>query len=202
MHTNVFNSFLSYQFPGMRAIYQTLFGIYRDQGNPLVISTVQKIWQQFPSTNEPLDYIFIYYNKGSLEENVSPHWHYISLGLSDLYGDSRIHPIDPSESTDRSSGFGFELTLRLKKNAEISPPSWPAQLMQQLARYVFLSKNKLLPSDYINWNQPLNGEEGCKIKQILITLDCQLKRITTVLGHVSFCQIVGVTDEEVSADKR
>ena len=36
------------------------------------------------------------------------------------------------------SGFGFELTFRLKKQAgESSPPSWPAELLQCLARYVF-----------------------------------------------------------------
>ena len=36
------------------------------------------------------------------------------------------------------SGFGFELTFRLKKQVgESSPPSWPAELLQSLARYVF-----------------------------------------------------------------
>ena len=39
---------------------------------------------------------------------------------------------------DSPSGFGFELTFRLKKQAgETSPPSWPAELLQSLARYVF-----------------------------------------------------------------
>ena len=36
------------------------------------------------------------------------------------------------------SGFGFELTLRLRReDGESSPPTWPAELMQGLARYVF-----------------------------------------------------------------
>ena len=39
---------------------------------------------------------------------------------------------------DSPSGFGFELTFRLKKQVgETSPPSWPAELLQSLARYVF-----------------------------------------------------------------
>lgn len=39
---------------------------------------------------------------------------------------------------DGPSGFGFELTFRLKKQAgESSPPSWPAELLQSLARYIF-----------------------------------------------------------------
>lgn len=135
----------SFLFPGMRAIYQQLFGIYRDS-NPLVISTINKIWQ-FPSSNEPLDYIFIYANAGSPAEEVPEHWHYISLGLSDLYGDSRVHVIDPSISAERVSGLGFELTFRLKRHDEVTPPSWPAQLLQQLAKYVFMSRNKFYPGE-------------------------------------------------------
>lgn len=42
--------------------------------------------------------------------------------------------------SDGPSGFGFELTFRLKREAgETAPPTWPAELMQGLARYVFQS---------------------------------------------------------------
>lgn len=197
MHSNL-SVFNSWHFPGMRAIYQSLFAIYKE-ANPLVISTVNKIWQ-FPNTNEPIDYIFIYRNPGSVEENVAEHWHYVSLGLTDLYGDSRLHSInhiDVLASNERISGLGIELTMRLKKTSD-TPPSWPAQLMQQLGKYAFLTRNKILPNDYFPWNKPLNGKDDCKIRHMLITLDCQLKKIKTVLGHVTFCQIVGVTDEELN----
>lgn len=41
---------------------------------------------------------------------------------------------------DKPSGFGFELTFRLKREVgETAPPTWPAELMQGLARYVFQS---------------------------------------------------------------
>lgn len=41
---------------------------------------------------------------------------------------------------DGPSGFGFELTFRLKREVgETAPPTWPAELMQGLARYVFQS---------------------------------------------------------------
>ena len=39
---------------------------------------------------DPLDYINIYRNQGN-PPAVPPHWHYISCGLSDLYGDGRLH---------------------------------------------------------------------------------------------------------------
>lgn len=195
MHSSFNGSMPSFLFPGMRAIYQQLFGIYRDS-NPLVISTINKIWQ-FPTSNEPLDYIFIYANQGSPEEEVPEHWHYVSLGLSDLYGDNRLYPVDTTASSERVSGNGFELTFRLKRHEEVTPPSWPAQLLQQLAKYVFVSRNKFHPDDFIPWHKPLDGNEGTKIQHLLVSLDCQLKKIKTILGHVTFCQIVGVTEEEL-----
>lgn len=43
------------------------------------------------------------------------------------------------------SGYGFELTFRLKKQpGEAAPPAWPAELLQQLARYVFQTGNYLI----------------------------------------------------------
>lgn len=117
--------------------------------------------------------------------------------MSDLYGDSRIHHLDLTASRDRVSGLGFEFTIRLKKYSD-TPPAWPAQLMQQLAKYAFVSRNKILPNDYFPWSKPLNGNEDCSLRHMLITLDCQLNKIKTVLGHVTFCQIVGVTDEELN----
>lgn len=59
-----------------------------------------------------------------------------SFGLSDLHGDNRVH--NTKNGPDGPSGFGFELTFRLlKDSSETSPPTWPARLMQSLAKYVF-----------------------------------------------------------------
>lgn len=40
---------------------------------------------------DPLDYVSMYRNMGSPSASIPEHWHYISFGLSDLYGDSRVH---------------------------------------------------------------------------------------------------------------
>ena len=40
---------------------------------------------------DPLDYITMFANPGSPHEGVPAHWHYVSCGLSDLHGDSRVH---------------------------------------------------------------------------------------------------------------
>lgn len=60
-----------------------------------------------------------------------------SFGLSDLHGDGRVHERGNQEGP---SGFGFELTFRLKRDSEeTSPPTWPANLLQSLSKYVFHS---------------------------------------------------------------
>lgn len=49
------------------------------------------------------------------------------------------------KSENDKSGFGFELTFRLKREAgELNPPAWPARLMQALAKYVFCTGISLL----------------------------------------------------------
>lgn len=89
MHSNFNVNMPSWLFPGIRAIYQNLFGIYREK-NPMVVSTGEKCereciyrfnnkflqiflvnpYWKFPNSNEPLDYIFIYANPGSQDELV------------------------------------------------------------------------------------------------------------------------------------
>ena len=109
-----------------------------------------------------------------------------SLGLSDLHGDGRVHP---RSDTNRTSGFGFELTFRLvRQRGEKSPPTWPANVMQQLAKYVFTSGNILMPGDHVSWHAPLdafaaggafgNVRPG-KINQILMGKDAQLPACAT-----------------------
>lgn len=74
-----------------------------------------------------------------------------SFGLSDLHGDGRVHDVSGPETP---SGFGFELTFRLKSEpGETAPPTWPAAVMQALAKYVFQSgmlntSNSLPSSNY------------------------------------------------------
>ena len=40
---------------------------------------------------DPLDFINIYHSRGEPDRGIPGHWTYVSCGLSDLYGDGRIH---------------------------------------------------------------------------------------------------------------
>lgn len=98
---------------------------------------------------------------------------------------------------DQPSGFGFELTFRLHRDSQ-SPPAWPAELLQALARYVFSSGNMLCVGDHISWHAPLDKQES-RIQHMLLAPDPQLPSAQSALGRVQFLQVVGVTAEEVSA---
>ncbi|XP_026792887.1 suppressor of fused homolog isoform X2 [Pangasianodon hypophthalmus] len=179
--------------PGLQAIYAESRRLYPDQPNPLQVTAIVKYWLGGP---DPLDYISMYRNVGCPALDVQEHWHYVSLGLSDLYGDNRVHEFTGPEGP---SGFGFELTFRLKREpGETAPPTWPAELMQGLARYVFQSENTFCSGDHISWHSPLDNSES-RIQHMLLTEDPQMQPVQTPFGMVSFLQIVGVCTEELQA---
>ncbi|XP_053670207.1 suppressor of fused homolog [Anopheles nili] len=193
---------------GLQKLIEQCLKIYPDQTNPLQVTTVLKYWL---GGQDPLDYISMYYNPGDPEQNIPPHWHYVSFGLSDLHGDGRVHLADTSGGLEPRSGMGFELTFRLVKSPEAPanerPPTWPANLLQSLAKYVFQSGNRLCSGDNIPWRRSLDSSKNpaspsTAIQHMLIADDPQLPRTETPFGWVDFLQIVGVTGEELEQASR
>ncbi|KAG8222758.1 hypothetical protein J437_LFUL008156 [Ladona fulva] len=185
---------------GLEALYAACKNLYPDQPNPLQVTALIKYWLGGP---DPLDYISMYANPGVPEKDIPPHWHYISFGLSDLHGDGRVHHISGPMVPGSPSGFGFELTFRIKREPEeTAPPTWPAALMQALAKYVFNSENTLCVGDHVSWHRPLDGSES-RIRHMLMAEDPQLPSVLeTPFGAVKFVQIVGVCAEELHAAQR
>ncbi|XP_071448068.1 suppressor of fused homolog [Hetaerina americana] len=185
---------------GLEALYSACKNLYPDQPNPLQVTALVKYWLGGP---DPLDYISMYANPGVPEKDIPPHWHYISFGLSDLHGDGRVHDVSGPVVPGSPSGFGFELTFRAKREPEeTAPPTWPAALMQALAKYVFNSENTLCVGDHVSWHCPLDGSES-RIRHMLMAEDPQLNTpLETSFGCVKFVQIVGVCAEELKAAQR
>lgn len=219
------------------------FNLYPNQQQNLIKTEKAFIF----GGSEPLDYIYIFKNNGDEANNIPAHWHYVGLGLSDIHNYSLLYfndlllrqqypsyahtmqalepiyplPIHGPELNDeRLSGFGFELTFRIKCNSlddwnQNKPPKWPCNIMQALAKYVFQSKNVFSVGDHVAWQVPLsastfNKNEDTNINEIdddrdsiiehmLMTLDPQLKSSKTSLGLVKFIQLVGVTQDELQA---
>lgn len=92
------------------------------------------------------------------------------------------------------------MTFRLKREeGETAPPTWPAKLLQTLARYVFQSGNTLCAGDYASWHYALDNSSDSAIRHMLLAADPQLAATGTPHGEVNFVQIVGVCAEEVKA---
>src|SRR5262249_26305823 len=77
-------------------------------------------------------------------------WHYLTYGLTELYAKS---------STDAAtSGYGFELTFRLPRRGETSPPTWPAELLRAVASYVVQTGEVLESGHHVDAGGPLTRE--------------------------------------------
>lgn len=112
-----------------------------------------RVTTELPSIHLPSNTLLSSANPGTADS--PPHWHYVSCGLTDLHGDARVHP--PATSPEAASGYGFELTFRLRReDGQTQPPTWPASLLNSIAKYVFESENRLVSGDHINWSKPLD----------------------------------------------
>lgn len=152
----------------------------------------------FEGGSKPLDYIYVFKNHGDPLNNIAKHWHYVGLGLSDIYNYSQfcqnfmtgkdvpqlgdIYP-PPFSTDERLSGFGFELTFRLKCNSDHDWdinhfPEWPCNILQALAKHVYESQNLINSGENFDWKLPLpaicmsNGDDDDDVDGLTSELNC------------------------------
>jgi hypothetical protein len=122
----------------------------------------------------PFDGVSIY--------DAGPFWHYVSFGMSDLYG---------KESNDEWSGFGYELTFRLAKPpSEADPPLWPINLMGSLARAAFTG-SAFGPGHTVQIG-PIDGQAETTLTALLLSEDPSLSVRDTPNGKLAFLLLIGV----------
>lgn len=124
------------------------------------------------------------------------HWHLVSYGMSELYSKESDNPDE--------SGWGFEFTFRVARTAgETEPPLWAANLLQNLARYVFNSGNPFGPGHHLNLNGPISlARPETLIRAAAFATDPELGVIDTPHGQLRFLQLVGLTLDEYAAIER
>ena len=168
--------------PGWDAITAACERFYPDQPNPLHIAPVIS-----PVFGDDLIYGISAYRA---TESV-PHWHFVTYGFSELYA---------KESDDPDvSGWGFELTFRLKRGSEDQPPNWAFNFLMNLGKYVRRSHNPFGAGHVMSLNGPIALETDTVIHAIAFTTDPQLGTISTPNGSVEFLQIVGLALDEHAA---
>lgn len=123
-----------------------------------------------------------------------PHWHYVGLGLTELYSKEGDDP--------EWSGMGFELTFRLASDdLSAPPPSWPVELLQAIASDVSGMGWVLHPG--FTWgHQGVYGPDGDnQMPAIVFAFDPELPPMETPNGRVELLQAVGIHQRERDADK-
>lgn len=140
----------------------------------------------FLGGNDPLDGVEVWKSEHGI-----PHWHYVTYGFTELF--------DKESDDPKESGYGFELTFRLKREDEEQPPVWPVSLLQNLARYVFSSGNVFGPGHHMNANGPIALETDTRLTAMGFRMDPELGELNTPNGHMSFLQVVGMTEDEMDA---
>ena len=136
--------------------------------------------------NDPLDSVGIWKSERS-----APHWHYVTYGFTELY--------EKENDNQSESGYGFELTFRLKRGDEQQPPAWPVSLLQNLARYVFSSGNVFGSGHHMNANGPIALETDTQLTALGFRIDPELGELDSPNGRFTFLQVVGLTEDEMNA---
>ena len=123
------------------------------------------------------------------------HWHYITYGLSELF--EKISP-DPE-----ISGFGFELTMRVPRQAdETTPPIWPLRALQGLGGYVLRSGKGFDTGHRADLGGPLAPGTDTALTALVCVPDPMLGKLEGPFGSVLFLQVIGVTADELAAMQR
>lgn len=146
--------------------------------------------------SEPLYGVAVY-----ASEKGFPHWHYVTYGFSQLFEEEEnAEDIDDIEDGDaiKQSGFGFELTFRLKKDTN-EPPEWPVELLQDFAEYVFSTGSYFGEGHHLDRMGPIAPEVDTKLVAIGFDIDPELGEIDTCNGHVKFLQAIAITMDEMYA---
>ncbi|MEZ5939978.1 MAG: suppressor of fused domain protein [Planctomycetaceae bacterium] len=138
--------------------------------------------------NDPIHGISAYRS-----QHVTDHLHYITYGFSELW--------DKESDIPDISGFGFELTFRLKISADAEPPNWVLSFLQNLGRYVFETGNAFGVGHTMPLNGPICDGMETEIQAITFVRDPELQPILPPNGSVDFLQIVGLTLDEYEASQ-
>lgn len=171
--------------PGWAAIDAALERLYpRQVPHQFASKTAYEV-----DSASPLPAIAVY-------EGVRPaHWHYVTYGLSELFEKSSRDP--------DVSGFGFELTMRVPRQAgEESPPAWPLRALQGLGRYVLANGKGLDTGHCADLGGSIAQGVASELTCIACVPDPLLRKIDTPFGSLLFLQVVGLTSDELAAMER
>jgi len=170
---------------GWDAITAEFERVYPGQTKPLHYGTILS-WEL--GGNDPLRGISIY--------DGGDFWHFVSYGLTELY---------EKETEDKEwSGFGFELTFKLKKDC-FDPDDLEDELacvcgiMQSIARITFKNGDIFQNNEYIYTGQTtgIDAKQKSALTGFICINDPTVNTLETPNGRVEFIELIGMTDAEL-----
>lgn len=167
---------------GWDAITSEFERIYQGQTNPKHYGTLIK-WSL--GGNDPLDGISIY--------DGGEFWHFVTYGMTELY---------EKEENDGISGFGYEMTFKLKKEAysdEEGEMKCICGILQAIARITFTKGEPFGPFEYLYTGQTtgIDARQMSNITGFICVPDPSVNTIDTPNGKVAFLEFIGMTDSEL-----
>jgi suppressor of fused len=134
--------------------------------------------------DDPLEGISVYEG-----DDPYPHWHLVGFGMTELFHKEWRKP--------ETSGWGFELTLRVARDPDESTvPGWAVVLLQSLAHYVVVSGRPLAAGQHMDAFGPLDPDTDSALSALCFAEDPALGMVETPNGLARFLQVVGITADE------
>ena len=168
---------------GWDAIEKEFLRGYPGQENPKHYGTIIK-W--IMGGKDPLDGISVY--------DGGDYWHFVSFGQTEIY--------DKESDNKEISGYGYELTFKLKKagledeEAEIRNV---CGILQMVARLTFTKGEIFAPDEflYTGQTQGIDAYQKSDLTGFICIKDPTVETIDTPNGRVEFLELVGMTDAEL-----
>lgn len=168
---------------GWEAITAEFERIYPNQMNPKHYGTLIK-WSL--GGKDPLDGISIY--------DGGDYWHFVTYGMTELY--------EEKEGNDGISGFGYEMTFKLKKDNypdEEGECRCICGILQAIARITFQNGELFRPYEFLYTGQTtgIDAYQKSNITGFICVPDPSVNTIETPNGKVEFLEFIGMTDAEL-----
>ncbi|MCM1120719.1 MAG: suppressor of fused domain protein [bacterium] len=171
--------------PGWEAIDAAFDRIYQGQ-NPAHYATNVTARAMFGGDS--------YLDGYSVYDSPKGYKHIVTYGMSELYYNEKSFGGEWSR-------WGYEMTIKLAET-DNENCLWALNLLSNLARYTFTSKQFFEPEQYVagNGTSLCIGRESA-ITALVIASDTEAAGVDTVYGRLDFVQLVGITQREFEAVK-
>ena len=138
--------------------------------------------------DDPLPQVSVY--------ETEEYYHYITYGFSNL---GKV-ALNEDGTVPEYSGYGFELTLKVKKE-QVNDLIWIVSLLQGYGRYIYETGNYFTANEYIGVDpdstEGINPEKDSTITGFVTAYDNDFGIAETPNGKVEFVQLVGITQPEL-----